>query len=271
VAEGYGSVFAGTIACIGRAEEFVSVTLPLEHCDVVAGAALRDRLRKFIASEDGAVFEWRNPGPPVMMFVAGTDPRELDKLSIIEKWGVGADFMLYEQVRARQRTRPASPWMQSEHLKGRSKEQVRSDSEARARLITKIRRSGTVVSSGGDSLSMPVVTVDDFFSGNCDRNSIGVNLSPHPGIDRFRDVLNRIRSRKDVQDVLVEIYEFDESSDAWPYTERIYVLTKAKAETVRRWLAPIEPTEISEGWFGAVPPEAPCLRAGYRVVAAWWD
>ena len=40
-----------------------------------------------------------------------------------------------------------------------------------------------------------VVPIDRFFAGNDDLGSIGCNLDPHPGIDRFRQVLTGLLAR----------------------------------------------------------------------------
>ncbi len=46
-----------------------------------------------------------------------------------------------------------------------------------------------------------VVPIARFFDGNDDLGSIGCNLDPHPGIDKFREVLTGLLGRADVQAV----------------------------------------------------------------------
>jgi hypothetical protein len=135
-------------------------------------------------------------------------------------------------------------------------------------LIEKIRRQSD--QSDLDTPS-PVVSLEDFFEGNQDLGSLGCNLIEHPGTDGFYRVLSDVRSRADVQDVLVEIYEIMEGEDEWPFSERVYILTSASPGDVLVWLASLEPSEIEEGWAGQAPPAAPALQAGMRVLAAWWD
>jgi hypothetical protein len=135
-------------------------------------------------------------------------------------------------------------------------------------LIKKIRSQG--LPSFSDPL--PVVSLEDFFEGNEDYGSIGCNLLEHPSPQRFFEHLLAIRSRSDVQDVLIEIFEVEESdSTIWPFSERVYVLTSASTEDVADWMKPLEPDEIEVGYFQDKPPAAPELREGMRVYAAWWD
>jgi hypothetical protein len=119
---------------------------------------------------------------------------------------------------------------------------------------------------------LPVVSLEDFFEGNEDYGSIGCNLIEHPSPQGFFEHLLAIRSRPDVQDVLVEIYEIEEGdANMWPFSERVYVLTSASAKDVADWMRSLRPDEIEEGYFQGKPPAAPELREGMQVYAAWWD
>ena len=74
----------------------------------------------------------------------------------------------------------------------------------------------------GDRLA--VVRVDEFFTGNTDEHSIGVNLAPseHVGLAAFRRVLlDEVSRRPDVSSVYIEFAQVpdpDEELDAdeWP-------------------------------------------------------
>ena len=140
--------------------------------------------------------------------------------------------------------------------------------DKRQQLIEKIKRQGAPADVNGPSA---VVSLEDFFEGNEDLGSIGCNLIEHPGIDAFYRVLRDARSRPDVQDVLVEIYEVMEGEDEWPFSDRVYILTSADPDDVRGWLTYLDPSEIEEGWAAGAPPAAPALQEGMRVLAAWWD
>jgi hypothetical protein len=136
-------------------------------------------------------------------------------------------------------------------------------------LIGKIRGQGYLQAGR----PRPVVSLEDFFEGNEDPGSIGCNLLDHPGVQRFYDHLRMIRSRPDVQDVLIEITEVDEESswEPWPFSERVYILTEASAKEVLEWMALLQPDEIETGYIQGKPPAAPELAEGMRVYGLWWD
>jgi hypothetical protein len=134
----------------------------------------------------------------------------------------------------------------------------------REQLVAKIAAQGV---PPGEA----VVSLDDFFVGNDDRGSIGCNLGDQqPAISTFYDTLRAIRSKPEVQDVLVRIYEYD-SPDAWPYTDTVYIITSATLEDVQRWVAPLKPDEVYAEWMYGAPPKAPSLRAGMIPYSVWWD
>lgn len=105
-----------------------------------------------------------------------------------------------------------------------------------------------------------VVGLDLFFDGNEDEASLGCNLSDHPGIRTFAEVLRALRNRPDVDDVLVRISEVLPDGE-WPFSDAVYVLTKAPASDVATWAAVLEPDDDpwEEEW------------GGRRAVVLWWD
>jgi hypothetical protein len=116
----------------------------------------------------------------------------------------------------------------------------------------------------------PIVSLEEFFTGNEDLGSIGCNLTRHPGMQAFYRELRAIRERSNVQDVFVAIHELDQDT-VWPYSECIYILTSAPTEEVAMWMEKLQPSEVSEGWLYKQPPNAPPLKDGMRVVSCWWD
>jgi hypothetical protein len=140
---------------------------------------------------------------------------------------------------------------------------------ARQELVKKIAAQG----SAGFNKPFPVVSLEDFFTGNNDFDSIGCNLEEHPSPKRFYSVLRAIRDRREVQDVLVTIYEYDKENESiWPFSERVYVLTSAPPEELADWAKAIMPTEVwDDGYVGGVPPDAPAVEPGMKVLSLWWD
>ena len=118
-----------------------------------------------------------------------------------------------------------------------------------------------------------MVSLEDFFIGNDDYGSVGCNLFEHPGLPFFFERLLEIRTRDDVQDVLVEINEVEEDhEEMWPFSDRVYILTSASTEEVVAWVSPLMPDEIEEGFaFGRRPESAPELQEGVKVYGVWWD
>ena len=119
----------------------------------------------------------------------------------------------------------------------------------------------------------PAVSLEAFFSGNHEDGSFAANLTAHPGAQGMYTVLERIRSRADVQDVLVLVrYWSVESEPEWPYSDAAFILSSASAEEVLGWwpesLAPDEIlTEIHQGQTSVLPQPKP----GMSVYLAWWD
>lgn len=119
---------------------------------------------------------------------------------------------------------------------------------------------------------LPLVTLEEFFLGNDDYGSIGCNLTPMLGPQFFYDILKSIRSKPNVQDVLVEVIEVEEGdSTTWPFSDRVYIFTDANSQDVASWTAALRPDAIEEGFASGRPPYAPDLKAGYRCFNAWWD
>src|SRR5579872_2369820 len=78
-----------------------------------------------------------------------------------------------------------------------------------------------------------IVPVAEFFDGNDDVGSIGCNLSRHPGINAFRDVLTGLLSRPDVQAVYAQVAELDPGEDSWPFADTILVAGEISADELR--------------------------------------
>ena len=100
-----------------------------------------------------------------------------------------------------------------------------------------------------------------------------MHLSDHPGLERFYTVLSDIRKRAEVQDVLVTIYEIEEGDKTrWPFSERLYVLTKASPDELLSWAAELQPSEVlDDGFVGGKPAAAPDPKPGFKVLSLWWD
>jgi hypothetical protein len=115
-----------------------------------------------------------------------------------------------------------------------------------------------------------IVSVERFFDGNDDLGSIGCNLTEHPGIDAFRDLLTVLLRRPDVQAVYAQISELDPGDGCWPFTDTIFIVGTISPDELRGVLSSLEPDEVGSGeQFGI--PALITQRHQAPVLAAWWD
>lgn len=142
-----------------------------------------------------------------------------------------------------------------------------SDLSRRQQLVNEANRQQI------EMQEQPVVSLEDFFVGNGDCGSIGANLNPTPSPRTFYEKLKVIRSRPDVQDVLVEIRETSENDPdpfMWPFSDQIYVLTSAPRAEVEKWLAPLQPDEVEPTCINRRVLEIE-LQSGVKAYRVWWD
>lgn len=125
-----------------------------------------------------------------------------------------------------------------------------------------------------ESLGFPeneiLVTLEDFFEGNNDRTSIGVNiLENQPSPQEFYIELKKIRNLDNVQDVLVRIQDIEDTD--WPFTDTIYIISSLSFEEIKSNLKELQPDEIYEDWMYSIPINAPEIEYGNKVFSVWWD
>ncbi|MEJ0040680.1 MAG: hypothetical protein WDO68_32450 [Gammaproteobacteria bacterium] len=140
----------------------------------------------------------------------------------------------------------------------------------RAKLLTKIFDQGFRTPDSRHDQPPPVVTLEDFFEGNTQPDSIAVNLAEHPGVEFFYERLKAIRSRPDVQAVLVNIYDLSpiifDPDHGWPYAENVHILTSAPESTVQEWAAELLSDGAGEGW----PYGQPSVALEAKGSSRWW-
>ena len=142
----------------------------------------------------------------------------------------------------------------------------------RTKLLRKIFEQGFRTPDWRHNQPLPVVSLEEFFEGNTDQDSIAPNLENHPGISLFYEQLKTIRSDNSVKEVLVNIYDLDPIIDGdWPYTENIHILTEAPDNKVQEWAAVLLSDGAFEGWPYGVPEAAPQAESGYKWWSIAWD
>ena len=143
----------------------------------------------------------------------------------------------------------------------------KSDAALRQKLMDKIKQQQL------KNEAEPVVSLEDFFTGNEDFGSIGCNLTPMLGPQVFYEQLKAIRSRPNVQGVLVEIRDTNENDPdplMWPFSDQIYILTSASHEEVVKWTAPLQPEEVEPTYIN-IRVQSIGLESGMEVYRVWWD
>jgi hypothetical protein len=113
-----------------------------------------------------------------------------------------------------------------------------------------------------------LVTIGEFFDGNDDLGSISCNLSHHPGLDCFRQLLSNIESRDDVEQVWLQIYDWHESD--WPFTENVLIVGTIPISEIRELALALQPSEITESQIYWIPSRATNLYRR-RYINLWWD
>jgi hypothetical protein len=142
----------------------------------------------------------------------------------------------------------------------------------RAKLLREVFRQGFRTPDWRHRQPLPVVSLEDFFEGNTDRESIAPNLDNHPGTDFFYSCLKDIRSDPTVEEVLVNIYDLDPIIDGgWPYTENVHILTSASEEKVQEWATKLLSDGAMEGWPCGEPESPPKAEPGYKWWSIVWD
>lgn len=148
------------------------------------------------------------------------------------------------------------------------------DVEARRRLVEKAL---AIIEDGNTLLA---VSLDEFFEGNSDEASIGVNLVPeqHVGLSGYRRALESIRRRPDVQDVFLELTEIPDLNEPaddviWPTACVAFIVTTAALPEVKEWVDPLYPRSVEEGWCVQPGVKVPLpdagLLPGMRPVRVW--
>ncbi len=115
-----------------------------------------------------------------------------------------------------------------------------------------------------------VLTLDEFFAGNEEASSIGVNLSSPPPPEEFHRVLKALIDRGDAERILVRVNDIQDPAD-WFYSDAIHVIGTIGREALADAVAQLHPDEVYEGWMYGVPVNADPVTEGLRVYTLWWD
>ena len=116
-----------------------------------------------------------------------------------------------------------------------------------------------------------VVSLEEFFNGNNDHNSIGPNIHiwDKPTLQDFYYILSELKNSDNVEDILIRIQDLEDLD--WPYTDTVYIISKLSIEELKLKLTDLQPDEIYEKWMYGKPINAPEIKSGYSIFSVWWD
>ena len=112
-----------------------------------------------------------------------------------------------------------------------------------------------------------IIPIERFFDGNDDAGSIGCNLTEHPGMNVFRDVLTGLLRRSDVQAVYAQIAELDAGEDCWPFTDTVVVIGSITPDDLREAVSVLDPDDVaSTNDYSEL-----AQKHGAQALFVWWD
>src|SRR4051812_20194485 len=98
-----------------------------------------------------------------------------------------------------------------------------------------------------------IVSIERFFDGNDDLGSIGCNLTEHPGMDVFRDILTGLLRHRSVEAVYAQVAELDPGEGCWAFTDTVFVIGKISADELRVAVSVLQPDTVGDAEDFGVP------------------
>ena len=135
--------------------------------------------------------------------------------------------------------------------------------DKRSILIEKIKKAGFAKKE-------VFVSIEDFFDGNEDVGSIGVNIYPNPpSLKEFYDTLKEIKKGVKTQDLLIRIADIDDTE--WFFTDTIYISGDYTLAEIKKMFKQLKPDEIYEGMMYDEPSNIPQLNPNSKAYSIWCD
>ena len=114
------------------------------------------------------------------------------------------------------------------------------------------------------------VSIKDFFEGNEDDASIGVNIYPdQPSLREFYDTLKEIEKTNKTEGIFVRITDVDDTD--WFYSDTIYLFGDYTLDEVKNMFKLLSPDEIYEGRMYDRASNISHIAPGVKVYSIWWD
>jgi hypothetical protein len=144
--------------------------------------------------------------------------------------------------------------------------------EARTTLLAELQRQADEYTE-----APPVVSLDDYFRGNTQEDSIAPNQVGYgrPDLASLYTRFREIQGRPEVQAVLVGLHwdwaEALEDGSLWPAAENVHIITCGSKDQVEAWTAGLEADGVVEGWAYGKHPSAPAPKPGFQIFSVCWD
>ena len=112
-------------------------------------------------------------------------------------------------------------------------------------LVKRINRNGDFYD---EETPTPLLTLDEFFTGNNVVGSIGCNLESEPHPSELESVLRTIEEQENTERVYIQVTEMDDPD--WPFSDTAWIVTTGSMEQVRSGFpSSLAPDEIWEGFL----------------------
>ena len=128
-----------------------------------------------------------------------------------------------------------------------------------------------------DEDHFPIVTLDEYFIGNMQEDSIAPNQwgEGRPSIKELYSQFKKVEAREDVRGVFVGLHQswgeaLDDDS-MWPPAENIHVFSSAPQEIAEQWIDGIHSDGIGTGWPYGKHEASPEPPDGFHVYTVYWD
>ncbi len=133
----------------------------------------------------------------------------------------------------------------------------------RVLLLEKIKREGFPQKE-------VFVTIEDYFDGNEDDGSIGVNIYPDPPtLQEFYETLTEIKKAPKTDNLLIRITDIDDTD--WFYSDTVYISGKYTLTEIKEMFVSLKPDEIYEGTMYSKPSNIPQKNLDSKDYYVWWD
>lgn len=114
------------------------------------------------------------------------------------------------------------------------------------------------------------VSVEDFFDGNEDDGSIGVNIYPNPpSLQKFKEVLTEIKNADKTSTLLIRIADIEDSD--WFYSDMVFISGNYTLSNVKKLFKVLKPDEVYEGLMYNDRLNNISNQISGRSYSIWWD